>query len=160
VIFDSRFGNTEKVAISLEAGLEAAGVKAECFTSRDVKVESIKEYDLICVGAPTEAFSASKPMKEFLGRLKGNELSGKCGFAFNTKVDSRFSGSGAKFIEKDLERLGLRILEPRESAIVVGSRGKDGANVTTLRKGEEERLHQIGKRLGTALEAAVNPVPA
>jgi flavodoxin len=115
VIFDSRFGNTEKIARSIESGIKEVGVQTECLSSGDVKVDSLKEYDLICVGAPTEAFSASKQMKGFLGKLKGADLAGKLGFAFDTKLDWRLSGSAAKFIEKELRNLGLRILAPRES---------------------------------------------
>lgn len=41
-------------------------------------------------------------MKEFLERLKGVDLKGRDGFAFDTRLESRFSGSTAKFIEKKL----------------------------------------------------------
>ena len=80
VIFDTRYGNTEKIAKSFEMGLKKAGVQAVCVNAEDVAVDSLKQYDLICVGAPTEAFTASKPIKEFLGKLKSIDLSGKCGF--------------------------------------------------------------------------------
>jgi flavodoxin len=59
---------------------------------KDIPINSLKEYDLVCVGAPTEGFTASKSIKEFLGRLKGIDLAGKYrfAFAFDTKLDSRF----------------------------------------------------------------------
>jgi flavodoxin len=92
VIFDTRYGNTGKIAKSFETGLKEAGIQTVCVNAKDVAVESLKEYDLICIGAPTEAFSASKPMKQFLGRLKTIDLSGKHGFAFDTKLDSHYEG--------------------------------------------------------------------
>ncbi|MGB8024266.1 MAG: hypothetical protein WCF06_08110 [Nitrososphaeraceae archaeon] len=49
-------------------------------------------------------------MKKFLGKLKSIDISGKYGFAFDTKFDSRMSGSTTKFIEKELRNLGLQIL--------------------------------------------------
>ena len=58
VVFDTRYGNTEKIAKSIETGLKEAGVQTLCVNAKDVAVDSLKQYDLICVGAPTEAFSA------------------------------------------------------------------------------------------------------
>jgi flavodoxin len=160
VVFDSRFGNTEKIARSLESGIEEAGIQTECLSSKDVKVESLKDCDLICVGAPTEAFSASKPIKDFLGRLNGVDLSGKCGFAFDTRLDSRFSGSAAKLIEKDMRSLNVRIIAPRDSAIVFSSKGFDGNRGATLKEGEEQRFQELGRKVGAALVASLKLAPA
>lgn len=151
VIFDTRYGNTEKIAESLETGLKQAGVQTVCVNTKDVAVDSLQQYDLICVGAPTEAFTASKPMKEFLGRLKNTDLSGNCGFAFDTKLDSRLSGSAAKFIEKELINLNLRIIAPREAAIVFALKERGATTGARLKEGEEKRFEEIGLRVGTMI---------
>ena len=158
VVFDTRYGNTEKIARSFETGLKEAGIQTVCVNARDVAVDSLIQYDLICVGAPTEAFSAYKPMKEFLGKLKSIDLSGKCGFAFDTKLDSRFSGSAAKLIEKELKNLGLQIIAPRESAIVFGVKKEEGS--ARLKEGEEKRFEQVGLKVGSTLAARVGATPA
>ena len=36
VIFDTRYGNTEKIAKSLEIGLKEAGILTVCMNARDV----------------------------------------------------------------------------------------------------------------------------
>jgi flavodoxin len=149
IIFDTRYGNTEKIARSFETGLKQAGVPTVCVNAKDVAVESLKQYDLICVGAPTEWVTASKPMKEFLGKLKSTDLSGKHGFAFDTKLNAPLSGSAAKFIEKELKNLGLQIIAPRQSAIVLGAKKEQGG--ARLKEGEEKRFEQIGTQVGTAL---------
>jgi len=149
VIFDTRYGNTEKIAKSFETGLKEAGVQTVCVNAKDVAVDSLKQYDLICVGAPTEAFSASKPMKEFLGKLKSIDLSGKYGFAFDTKLDWRLSGSAAKFIEKELNNLGLEVIAPHESAIVFTLKERGAITGARLKEGEEKRFEQIGLQVGT-----------
>jgi flavodoxin len=151
VIFDTRYGNTEKIAKSFETGLKEAGVQTVCVNARDVAIDSLKQYDLICVGAPTEWLTASKPMKEYLGKLKSTDLSGKHGFAFDTKFDAPLSGSAAKFIEKELKNLGLQIIAPRQSAIVLGLKKEEGG--ARLKEGEEKRFEQIGLQVGTALAA-------
>jgi len=147
IIFDTRYGNTEKIAKSLETGLKEAGVQTVCVNAKDVAVDSLKQYDLICVGAPTEWVTASKPMKEFLGKLKSTDLSGKHGFAFDTKFDAPLSGSAAKFIEKELKNLGLQIIAPRESAIVLGLKKEEGC--ARIKEGEEKRFEQVGLQVGT-----------
>ena len=153
VIFDTRYGNTEKIARSFETGLGESGIQTVCVNARDVAVDSLMQYDLICVGAPTEAFTASKPMKEFLAKLKSIDLSGKCGFAFDTRLDSRFFGSAAKVIEKELSNKGLQIIAPRESALVFSLKERGAVTGANLKEGEEKRFEQIGTQVGTALAA-------
>ena len=159
VIYHTRFGNTERIAKSLETGLkEASGIQdVVCTNAKDIAVSpvdnSFKEYDIICIGAPTEGFSAPKPIKEFLAMLKDIDLSGKYGFTFDRKLDSRFSGSAANFIEKELKSLGLQIVAPRESAIVFALKEMGTITDARLKEGEEERFKQIGLQLETELLA-------
>jgi flavorubredoxin len=157
VIYHTRYGNTERIAKSLEMGLkEASGIEdVVCTNVRDIVVsvvddDSLKEYDIICIGAPTEGFSAPKPIKEFLGKLKRVNLAGKFGFAFDTKVDSKLSGSAAKFIEKELKSQGLQIVAPRESAIVFALKEMGTITDARLKEGEDKRFEQVGLQLGTA----------
>jgi flavodoxin len=145
VVFDTKFGNTEKIAKSIAAGLERAGVAVKCIGMSEAHPETLKGYDLIVVGAPTQAFTASKPMKEFIDRLEDvSGLAGKNFYAFDTKLPSRFSGSAARYIESKLERKGLRPAGPRSSAIGRGS-------VFKLDDGEEKRFELIGFELGANL---------
>lgn len=152
MIFDSRYGNTEKIAKSFDTGLKDAGIQTACVNAKDVALYSLKQYDLICVGAPTEWLTASKPVKEFLGTLKGIDLSGQYGLAFDTKLDRPLSGSAAKFIEKELKNRGLQIIAPRESATVFLVNGQVGD--AYLKEGEEKRFELIGAQVGGALAAA------
>jgi flavorubredoxin len=154
IMFDTRYGNTEKIAKSLERGLNQTGIETVCVNTRDVTVDLLKQYDMIGVGAPTQFMTASRPMKKFLGKLKSMNLFGKYGFAFDTKFDSRMSGSAAKFIEEKLKNLGLEIIAPRESAIVFGMNEKEGGAI--LKEGEETRFEQIGLRIGTRKTQAIH----
>ncbi len=157
VIFDSKFGNTEKIAKSLASGLELAGFRTDCINARDVRVSSFVEYGFIAVGAPTQAFTASKPIKEFLSQLEGAQgLKGKYGFAFDTKFRNRLAGSAAKFIEKKLIELGMEIITPRQSAIVKKTEGP-------LEEREEQAFEQVGFEIGSRIakdEKIVSSVPA
>lgn len=146
VIFDTRYGNTERIARSFEAGLKQTGVQTVCINAKDVPVESLRQYDLICVGAPTEEFSASKAIKAFLASLNSVDLSKKYGYAFDTKASPGIFGSAAKFIEKELKNtIGIQIVAPRESAVVF-----TGGRTTSarLKEGEDKRFEQIGAQVG------------
>ncbi|MGA2663487.1 MAG: flavodoxin domain-containing protein [Nitrososphaerales archaeon] len=149
IAYDTLYGNTEKVARALEAGLQEAGVETVCANAREVAIDSLDRYDLICVGGPTEWLTASDPVKEFLGRLRGADLGGKPCFAFDTRLDRWLSGSASRAIERQLGRMGLRILRPRRSARVFLVNGRRGG--AALKEGEEERFRSIGRELGTAL---------
>jgi flavorubredoxin len=128
IIYHTRYGNTERIAKSLEIGLkEASGIQ-----------------DVVCTNV-RDIVSAPKPIKQFLGKMKGVNLAGKYGFAFDTRLSSRFSGSAAKYIEKELKSQGLQIISPLESAIVFAL--KDGAR---LKEGEDKRFKQVGLHVGSA----------
>jgi flavodoxin len=166
VIFDTRYGNTEKIARSLEAGLKSAQVETTCMNEKDVTAGSLTQYDLICVGGPTHYGSASESIRNFLQSLEGTDLSGKMTFAFDTRRDSAFAGSAARFIEGRLRRLGSKVVIHRESAIIQGSdppsrresETKDEwkerrHRSETLKDGEEKRFQQIGASIGTTFSA-------
>jgi flavodoxin len=151
VIFDSRYGNTEKIARSLTDGLKGAGINAYCVNETEVQVASLKEFDLIAVGGPTEALRVSKSMKDFLQKLRSLDLHGHFGFAFDTRFDAPLSGSAAKGIEKELEHCGLEMIAPRESAFVLGRQKTEKGNVK-LGDAEEERFEKMGSSIGWALQ--------
>jgi len=142
VVYDSKFGNTERVARALAAGLEEAMVEVDCVKVDAVEFDELGGVDLLCVGGPTHAWGASKPVKGFLERLNSVEgLAGKKGFAFDTKMSrSRLAGSGGGKIEGKLKGLGLTIVKPHASAIVKGSQGP-------LEEGAEETFKQMGTEL-------------
>ena len=74
VIYDSKFGNMEKIAIALKRGMEKQGVKANCVSVDEVDVSELVEYDFLAIDGPTHRRSASEP-HEILSR----EIE-QCGF--------------------------------------------------------------------------------
>jgi flavodoxin len=146
VVYDSVYGNTEKVAKALAAGLESGGVEVDVVKVDAVKFDVLGEVDLLCVGSPVHGWSASKPVKEFLERLKSvKDLNGKKAFAFDTKMSkSRLAGSAGGRIERKLKDLGFTIAKSSESAIV---RGREGL----LEESAEETFKQRGAELAKIL---------
>jgi flavorubredoxin len=139
------YGNTEKVAKALAAGLESGGVDADAVKVDAVRFDELGDVDLLCVGSPVHAWNTSKPMKEFLERLKSVKgLTGKKAFAFDTKMKSRLAGSAGGKIERKLKDLGLTIAKHSESAIVMSSEGP-------LEESAEGTFKQIGAELAKML---------
>lgn len=145
VVYDSVYGNTAKVARALAAGLESEGVAADVVKVDVVSFDELYNIDLLCVGGPVHAWNASKPMKDFLERLKSvKSLAGKKTFAFDTKMKSRLAGSAGGKIERKLKDLGLVVAKNSESAIVKGREGP-------LEDSAEGTFKQIGADLAKAL---------
>jgi flavorubredoxin len=145
VVYHSVFGNTEKVAKALAAGLESGGVDVNVVNVDTVRFDALGEVDLLCVGSPVHAWSPSKPVKDFLARLKSVEgLAGKKAFAFDTKMKSRLAGSAGGKIENKLKDAGFAITKHSASAIVGGREGP-------LEEGAEGTFKQIGAELAKML---------
>ena len=140
VIYDTKFGNTEKIARALSEGLRKEGLVVDCLKIDAVDPGRLGECDLLAVGAPTQAFRMSRPMREFLEELQNVDLRGKKGFAFETRLKSRFAGSAANGIEKKLKELGVTIIRDYASAIVGGTEGP-------LEENAEKRFEQIGSEI-------------
>ena len=171
VVFDTRYGNTEKIARSLETGLRSAQVETACLNEKDASPSILKQYDLICIGGPTHYRTASEQMQGFLQSLEGTDLSGKLTFAFDTRRDSFFAGSASKYIEGRLRALGSKVVIQRMSAIVLDSEPAGGKRdseskedwkerrhrTATLREGEEKKFELVGSKIGTALSAKSPP---
>jgi len=145
VIYDTKFGNTEKVARALAEGMKKHEVNVDCSKIDEVNISKLGDYDLLAVGGPTHAFGLSKPMKDFLKKLEKVNISGKRAFAFDTKLKSRLAGSAGKRIEKKLKKLGMSIVKSHVSAIVKGGEGP-------LEDDAEETFQQIGADIAKSLQ--------
>lgn len=158
VLFATRFGTTEIVARAFERGLKDAGMETVCARTSAIAPGSLQDYDLVCLGGPTEMLTATREMKDFLKTMAGLDTEDKFGFAFDTKLDSKLSGSAAKYIEHALDDCGLHMVAGRQSAIVT-SRKEGGKTVgADLREGEEKRFVELGARVGRATEEALDRI--
>ena len=172
VLFDSRYGNTEKVARALESGLRESGIQTSCSGVKEFDIRALSGYDLICIGGPTHNRTASKNIQEFFASVAEVGLSGKRAFAFDTRRDSFLAGSAAKYIEGRLRRQGLILVQQSESAIVVShgpERKKDEFRDKDewkewrhknegLREGEEKRFEKLGVAIGSGMAPAATGI--
>lgn len=75
VVFESMFGNTEKVARAVGDGLRASGVTTRVVEVTEAPAALPPSVDLLVVGAPTHAFSLSRPKTRIEAVRQGADLS-------------------------------------------------------------------------------------
>lgn len=139
--------NTEKVAKAISEVLKEKGFDVDCLYVKDVDQTSVKNYDCVLAGSPTQAFRATRPIMKFLDGFSMNEFSGKLGAAFDTQVKWRFSGNAAKSIEKKLKKLGFRIVMPPLIAYVEGK-----LENVQLKNGELEKTKKYAEEVAKNLQ--------
>ncbi|MFW9969426.1 MAG: flavodoxin domain-containing protein [Candidatus Odinarchaeota archaeon] len=123
VLYDSFYGNTKKVAMSLSRGLEAGGLYVDSKSINDFDIQELKNYDIIGIGGPTHSHGVSKKMNSFLKKIKYIKMENKLGFAFETKTEFILAGSAAKRINHYLKRMKLKIIHPVITGIVLDKKG-------------------------------------
>jgi flavodoxin len=138
--------NTEKVATTISETLKSEGLDVDCVYVNDVDSTSVRNYDCILAGSPTQAFRATGPIMQFLDKFAKNEFAGKPAAAFDTQLQTRWSGSAAKGIEKKLEKLGFKIIMPPLVTYVEGK-----MDVVHLKDGELEKTKKYAQDLANKL---------
>jgi len=143
IVYDSYFGNTEQVAQAMGDALRDE-TEVEVRRVGDVRAEQVSGLDVLIVGSPTRAFSATPAIKQFLGRVPRQGLDGVQVAAFDTRIaveetGPRFLallvkvfGYAAEPIAARLEKKGGTHAASPEGFIVEGTEGP-------LREGELER---------------------
>jgi flavodoxin len=66
LIYHSSTGNTQKVALAIKDGLEAAGVNVEVKKPLEAVGADFYDYDLVCVGTPSIEWQPAKPIADLL----------------------------------------------------------------------------------------------
>jgi flavodoxin len=149
VIYDSNFGNNEKLAQALSSGLQKAGLSVDVLKIGEFNYSIIQGYELICLGGPTHIARASEKMRAFFIDIKSVNLQGKKGFCFGTRMDSRMNmfdiNGSAKKIEKKLKKKGVKMVKKAVNVLVEGREGP-------LVEGSENVFKELGFELGGILQ--------
>ena len=151
VIYDSVFGNTEKVALAIgQSLLERGGVKT--LSVAQVTLEMLAGVDLLVIGSPTRSFRPTEGMTKLLNSFDKSQLAGQRVATFDTRIaletiDSsalRFivntGGYAATTIAKALKKKGANLIASPEGFLVTGEQGP-------LKDGELERAAEWAKQL-------------
>jgi len=129
VVYDSTYGNTEKIAQTI-----GEAIAAQVLRVGGVSPSDLTGFDLLIVGSPTHG---GRPTPEIQGLLKalGPALKGVNVAAFDTRHPSKWTllfGYAAPRIARSLRNNGAALLAPPEGFFVLGTQGP-------LKEGELER---------------------
>jgi flavodoxin I len=151
IIYDSFFGNTEKIARSIG---DAIGSKKDVGVYRvsNVKLEQLRGVEFLIVGSPTRAFRPTPAIKAFVKSIPKKSLVGVKVAAFDTRTSMndevpailRFFagvfGYASKPIAGKLEKKGGELVLPPEGFFVKGTEGP-------LLEGELQRAADWAKKI-------------
>ena len=148
VIYDTSYGNTKKIAETIEETLKESGLKVDLFHVKDIK-ELRGDYDFLVLGSPTKMTTMSWTVRRFIGKkIKGEEWANKPFSAFDTEGESAIrkgGGSAAEKISGKLKDKGLKQIQPVLKAAVLGIKGP-------LKDGEIEKAKAYAGKLASELK--------
>jgi flavodoxin I len=152
VVYDSRYGNTEKIALTIGGAL---GSPEDILVVRvgEVKPDLLEGINLLVIGSPTQQFRPTAAIKSFLDNLPKNGLKGIQVAAFDTRLTLNeiektpplaffvkiFGYAGGRIAAK-LKEKGGQLLLPGEGFYVAGTEGP-------LLDGEEQRAEAWARKL-------------
>ncbi len=118
VVYDSQYGNTERIAQVIADTLRAFGQVQAVRVDRAHPV-SFQGVDLLILGCPTQGFRPTPAMQSFFGNISSQQLGGLAVACF----DTRFRGflwkrSAAPRLDRQLRTMGIKPLVPPESFFV------------------------------------------
>ena len=150
IIYDSFFGNTEKIAQAIGAAL-GAQEDVGIFRVGNVQPGQLAGVEMLFVGSPTRQFGPTPAIKSFLQGIPADGLKGVKATAFDTRLTpsdvkspvysvlAGIFGYAAGPIAKLLKGKGADMVMPPESFTVLASEGP-------LKEGELARAAEWAKR--------------
>ena len=151
VVYDSMYGNTERLARAIAEVLGTTRVVAVA----DISQADWGGCDVVVIGGPTQRHGMSPAMRQWLDGLSAGTFRSQAVAVFDTRLNmSRLlTGSAAAQIAHALKRAGARLIIPVESFFVTGGpRGEE----TTLMGGEVELACEWASRIEDKIGATAN----
>lgn len=135
VVYDSRFGNTERIARVIAHTLRSFG-EAHAVRVDPYHIFKTEGLDLLILGSPTQGFSPTHEMQTFLRDISPEALKGIHVACFDTRYRGRLlKHSAAPYMSRQLRVMGIDTLVEPESFFVKAMK-KQGP----LLDGEVERV--------------------
>ena len=150
IVYDSKFGNTEKIARAIGDAITPLG-EAQVVKTSDAKAAELSSIDFLIVGSPTHAGGATRATKEFLRRIPANALKNVRVASFDTRFSAKDKGVGARIVLGIFRYAAGRIatiLEYKGGYLAVEPKGfivENGEG--PLKKGELERAATWAKKI-------------
>ncbi len=149
VVYDSQYGNTERVAQAIADTLRAFG-QAQAVRVDPAHPVSFQGVDLLILGSPTQGFRPTLAMQFLLGNVSSQALRGLAVACFDTRFRGRlWKSSAAPRMARQLRTMGVEPIIQPESFFVKAMK-KEGP----LLDGEVERAATWARMLFTKAQAS------
>lgn len=125
VVYDSQYGNTERIARAIADTLDTLG-RAQAVRVDSSHPAELHGIDTLIVGCPTQGWKPTPAMQAYLESVSAaGHLHGFSVACFDTRFrKSRLlTGSAAAVMVKRLARQGITTLVPPESFFVTATKG-------------------------------------
>jgi len=140
VFYDSKHGNTEKIAEAIVRGMKAGGLEDVLLMKlKNADEDDFRDRQLWVVGSPTHWGSTGFRLKTLLVNALKYEGAGKKGAVFDTRYKDMNRGSAEKLV-RILAKYDVPVITDPEHFTVTSMRGPLG-------DGEEQRAEDYGKRI-------------
>ena len=155
VIYDSKFGNTEKVAEAIARGIGPVSEVQITSTSElaDALATLASPPDLVLIGGPTQNHRPSAGLRTLVKALPA-PVRGVPTACFDTRYRGPvlLMGSAAAGAAKALARSGSEMVAPPESFFIVR---QGGMPQQTLEPGEIERAQAWGRAIADSFQPRI-----
>jgi flavodoxin I len=145
IVYDSEYGNTERIAKAIAGGL-ASGGEVRLARVNEITPAELRGARLIIIGSPTQGGRPTKAMIAFLDDIPEDALKGVKVVAFDTRMPTKLVkifGYAAGRIADSLQEKGGTLVTSPEGFFVNGSKGP-------LAEGEMERAESWAKALANS----------
>jgi flavodoxin I len=161
IVYDSFFGNTEKIAMAVKAGLSGRMDVSVAKPADAGRPGSVGWPDLLVMGSPTRGFRPLPAVVQWISQIPADALKGAAFASFDTRmapedirsrigrfVVTRF-GYAAESMHKRLLGKGGAPAAPAEGFLVKASEGP-------LKEGELERAAEWARRIAENLQTELS----
>ncbi len=150
IIYDTQYGNTEKIAKAIGAGFEG---DIKVMKVGDVKPDDIAWSRIVIIGSPTQGGRQTAAIKNFVENLPSDTFTGKRLAAFDTRMKSfwvKMFGWASDKIEASLKGKGGNITAQPQGFFVKSAKGP-------ILEGEEARATTWAKAIAAGVPTSQMP---
>jgi flavodoxin len=147
VVYDSTYGNTERIARCV-AEVLAARVPTQVLPVAEADGLDLQAGDILVVGCPTQGHTATPAVRLWLKHFQHGFLQGVDVAAFDTRFRKAawLTGVASRTIAKEMRRAGTTLLVPAESFFVSATKGPLEAGEMDRVIGWAEALLQVAQK--------------
>jgi len=142
VVYESKYGNTKRVAETIIEGMgESEGIETVLSELKEIDVDKILDYDVILIGSPNHWGGPTRGVKKFIDKLGKLSVKEKLYAVFDTYLGNDFEKAVKKMEKRIDEKVpGLKQIAPGLSIKVQGMKGP-------ILEGELPKCREFGNKI-------------